>query len=392
MGGNLMRNIRRLVVVPMLAAALAITACGGSPHIQIGCKSCTSSKHFVYVANEGGNQSTLSGLASDATTGALTAIAGSPYNTGSGSIALAKNPVSPHIYVANTFSGDISAFSMNATTGALTPLATSPITVETGVDAIAMDPLGTFLYVVSGNSSNLWGFSIDSGGGLTVVQGMPITISNSGVTSSSVLIDPSGKYLYVAAGSSSSSSIFGFSRNTSTGAVALLAGFPVPLNGQSNHGAFDPSGKFLLVTGNNVFGTAGGLDVFSLNSSTGGLTLASGSPAQVRDDPSGVVVDASGKYVYVPNTADATISAFTLDANGALAPVSGSPFPSGGNGSINGPLGIATDNSGTFIYVANASNDVSVFSINSGTGVLTTVGGSPFPDGGNGPSAIIFVP
>jgi 6-phosphogluconolactonase len=389
-----MRNIGRLLVIPALTAAIIITACGGSHHIQTGCPSCVNSKHFVYVANDGGNQSTLSGLASDATTGVLTAIAGSPYNTGSGSLALAKNPVSTHIYVANDFSGDISAFSMNATTGTLTPLATSPITVETGVDAIAIDPLGQFLYVVSANSSNLWGFSIDFGGGLTQLQGMPISISNSGATSSSVLIDPSGKYLYVAAGSSSStsSSIFGFSRSTSTGALAILPGFPVPLNGQSNHGAFDPSGKFLLFTGNNVFGTAGGLDVFTLNSSTGSLTLASGSPTQVRDDPAGVIVDASGKYVYVPNTADSTISAFTLDANGALAPVSGSPFPSGGNGSINGPLGIATDNSCKFIYVANASNDVSVFSINSGTGVLTPVGGSPFPDGGNGSSAIIFVP
>jgi len=387
-----MRNIRRLFVVPILAAVLAMTDCGGSHPVQSGCPSCTSSKHFVYVANDGGNQSTVSALASDATTGVLTPITGSPYNSGSGSLALAKDPVGAHIYVANDFSGDISAFSMNATSGTLNPIATSPITVETGVDAIAIDPLGQFLYVVSGNSSNLWGFSINSAGGLTLLQAMPLSVSNL-ATSSSVLIDPSGKYLYVAAGSSSSSSIFGFSRNISTGALASLAGFPVPLNGQSNHGAFDPTGKFLLFTGNNVFGTAGGLDVFTLDSSSGSLTLASGSPAQVRDDPAGVIVDASGKYVYVPNTADATISAFTLDpATGALASVSGSPFPSGGNGSINGPLGIATDNSGKFIYVANASNDVSVFSINSGTGVLTSVGGSPFPDGGNGPSAIIFVP
>jgi 6-phosphogluconolactonase len=386
-----MRNIQRLLVVAMLAAALTIPGCGGSHPVQSGCPSCANSKHFVYVANDGGNQSTVSALASDATTGVLTAIAGSPYNTGSGSLALAKNPVSTHIYVANDFSGDISAFSMNATAGTLTPLATSPITVETGVDAIAIDPLGQFLYVVSGSSANLWGFSINSSGGLTLLQGMPISVSNS-ATSSSVLIDPSGKYLYVAAGSSSSSSVFGFSRNISTGALALLANFTAPLHGQSNHGTFDPSGGFLLFTGNNVFGTAGGIDVFALNSSTGSLTLASGSPTQVRDDPAGVVVDASGKYVYVPNTADSTISAFTLDATGALAPVSGSPFPSGGNGSINGPLGIATDNSGKFIYVANASNDVSVFSINSGTGVLTPVEGSPFPDGGSGPSAIIFVP
>jgi DNA-binding beta-propeller fold protein YncE len=142
-----------------------------------------------------------------------------------------------------------------------------------------------------------------------------------------------------------------------------------------------------------VFGTAGGLSIFSLNASTGSLTLVTGSPFQVRDDPAGVAVEASGKYAYVPNTADATISAFIVDSStGALTPVSGSPFPSGGNGSINGPLGIAADTAGKFMYVCNASNDISAFSINGATGVLTPVGASPFPDGGNAPSAIIFVP
>ncbi|HEY8669886.1 MAG TPA: hypothetical protein VIL63_03525, partial [Terriglobales bacterium] len=60
-------------------------------------------------------------------------------------------------------------------------------------------------------------------------------------------------------------------------------------------------------------------------------------------------------------------------------------------GSINGPLGIATDNSGKFIYVANASNDISVLTTNS-LGQLTPITGSPFPDGSNAPSAIVFVP
>ena len=136
--------------------------------------------------------------------------------------------------------------------------------------------------------------------------------------------------------------------------------------GQVNHGAFDPSGKFLLLTGNNVFGTAGGLSVFSLDASTGSLTLATGSPFQVRDDPAGVAVDASGKFVYVAHTADATISSFSLDSStGTLTPVPGSPFPSGGNGTINGPLGIAADIADKFIYVCNASNDVSAFSVRS---------------------------
>ena len=388
-----MRNIRRLLVIPVLAAASLITACGGSHPIQ-SCPSCSNSKHFVYTANAAGNPSTVSALSSDSSTGVLTPISGSPYNTGMGSTALAKDPKRSHIYVANTQSGDISAFSMNTTTGALTPLL-GPTTVETGVDAIAIDPLAQFMYVVSGNSANLWIFSMASSGALTPLSGTPILLSSSGILSSSVVIDPSGRYLYVTASSSSSvlGSIFGFSRNTTSGTLTSLAGFPLSVAGQSNHGAFDPSGNFLLVTGNNVFGTAGGLSVFSLNASTGSLTLASGSPFQVRDDPAGVAADASGKYVYVPNTADATISAFTLDsATGALTPVSGSPFPSGGNGSINGPLGIAADAAGKFLYVCNASNDVSAFSINGATGVLTPVGGSPFPAGGSGPSAIMFVP
>jgi 6-phosphogluconolactonase len=389
-----MRSIRCLLVVLMLTALLITVSCMGKNHIGIGCSPCASAKDFVYTANAAGNPSTVSALVSDSSTGALTPVSGSPYNTGIGSRALAKDPVRAHIYVANSQSGDISAFSMNATSGALTPL--SGLTAaEVGVDAIAIDPLGQFMYVVSGNSSNLWIFSIDSSGTLTPLSGTPIVLSNSGDVSTSVLIDPSGKYLYVTTNSSSSvlGSIFGFSRNATTGRLTTLPGFSIPVAGQANHGSFDPSGKYLLLTGNNVFGTTGGISVYSLNASTGSLTLATGSPVQVRDDPAGVAVDASGKYVYVPNTADVTISAFTLDSvSGGLTPVSGSPFPSGGNGTINGPLGIAADAAGKFMYVCNASNDVSVFSINSATGVLTPVGGSPFPDGGNAPSAIIFVP
>lgn len=389
-----MRNIRCLLMVLMLAAVLVTVSCMGSDHIEIGCSPCGKTNGFVYTSNAAGNPSTVSALKSDSSTGVLTPISGSPYNTGLGSRALANEPVRAHIYVANSQSGDISAFSMNATSGALTPL--SGLTpVEVGIDAIAIDSAGQFMYVVSGSSSNLWIFSIDSSGALTPLSGTPIALSSSGIVSSSVMIDVSGNYLYVTASSSSSAfgTIFGFSRNATTGRLTTLPGFSIPVAGQANHGTFDRSGQYLLLTGNNVFGTAGGLSVYSLNASTGSLTLVTGSPFQVRDDPSGVAVDATGRYVYVPNTADATISAFTLDsATGGLTPVSGSPFPSGGNGTINGPLGIAADGAGKFMYVCNASNDVSAFSINSTTGALTPVGGSPFPDGGNAPSAIIFVP
>ena len=51
------------------------------------------STNFIYTADAAGNQSTVSALASDQTTGALTTIAGSPYNTGSGSMAVAADPI-----------------------------------------------------------------------------------------------------------------------------------------------------------------------------------------------------------------------------------------------------------------------------------------------------------
>ena len=278
-------------------------------------------------------------------------------------MAVAADPSSKFLFVANYFSSDISAFTINSTMGALTPVAASPFATEFGMDSIAIDPTGKFLYGVTGNSENLWAYSIDSTGALTPLTGTPTAIAPSGTASDSVVIDPSGSYLYVTNRDSSSARLYGFARDTTTGGIAPLAGSPIPLDGLATKSAFDATGGFLLVTGTNVFGTAGGVDIFSLNALTGALTKTSGSPTQVGDDPSGVVVDRSGKYVYVPNTADATVSAFSMDTSGELTKISGSPFPSGGNGTINGPLGITADAAGRFVYVCNASNDISVFSI-----------------------------
>jgi 6-phosphogluconolactonase len=96
-------------------------------------------------------------------------------------------------------------------------------------------------------------------------------------------------------------------------------------------------------------------------------------------------VMAQGTFVYanndrIPNS----ISAFSAAADGALSPVAGSPFPTGGNGAFGGAVApnritVVRD----FVYAANAgTNTVSGFGINSATGVLTPVPGSPFITGG----------
>jgi 6-phosphogluconolactonase (cycloisomerase 2 family) len=92
---------------------------------------------------------------------------------------------------------------------------------------------------------------------------------------------------------------------------------------------------------------------------------------------------AAQNFVYTNNdqTTANSISAFSVDTNGALSGIAGSPFATGGAGHGSGLYSanriVVVDN---FLYASNAgSNDVSAFSLDPGTGVLTDVSGSPFP-------------
>ncbi len=91
-------------------------------------------------------------------------------------------------------------------------------------------------------------------------------------------------------------------------------------------------------------------------------------------------------YVFAGNALDDTISVFRVMASGeehSVGKVSSAPS--------RGPLWLAVDSSGRFLYVANQqSRDVSAFSIDARTGRLSAVRGSPFAidRAGDGPWAI----
>ena len=84
------------------------------------------------------------------------------------------------------------------------------------------------------------------------------------------------------------------------------------------------------------------------------------------------------------------VSAFSVDTNGALSPIAGSPFPTSGTGSGTGlysPNRIIVVNN--FLFASNSGNNtVSAFSIDPGTGYLTLVSGAPFSTGGLNDSII----
>ena len=80
-------------------------------------------------------------------------------------------------------------------------------------------------------------------------------------------------------------------------------------------------------------------------------------------------------FAYVTIPALNEIAGFSIDsASGTLTPLAGSPFPAG-----QGPSATAESDGGYFLYVVNAgSSTLSVYSIDQTSFALTPVSGSPF--------------
>jgi hypothetical protein len=113
-----------------LAIAAILTACSRSENAgellpaAASASDKASVTEFVYVADSGGQN--VSGYAVDASSGALTPVAGSPFSAGTEPLGVAIDPTGRFAYVANSGSNNVSAYAITATTGVLTPVAGSP--------------------------------------------------------------------------------------------------------------------------------------------------------------------------------------------------------------------------------------------------------------------------
>jgi 6-phosphogluconolactonase len=200
-----------------------------------------------------------------------------------------------------------------------------------------------------------------------------------------------GRFLYISnsfinGGANSGSPIFGYSIKPSNGKLIQLVGspfffFPAPISIQGL--ATTADGRFL-----HGADASGRIFAFSLDSATGVPTSVPGSPFNSGAN-SQLAVDPSGKFLYASNDDNlGSVLAYTIGATGALTPVPGSPFaipvPSFNPTSAE-PYGIV--DTGSFVYVTlSATNNIAAFSVDSATGTLTPVPGSPFA-AGNSPAA-----
>jgi DNA-binding beta-propeller fold protein YncE len=178
---------------------------------------------FVYVPNSESNS--VSAYTINATSGALTPVAGSPFRTGTtpqGVLNVAFDPAGKFAYVTNENAMTVSAYTINATSGALTPVAGSPFGTGNHPSAVAVDPTGKFAYVTNSSDGTVSAYTINAtSGALTPVAGSPFGAGNG---PGGVAVDLTGKFAYVT--NSSDGTVSAYTINATSGALTQLAASP----------------------------------------------------------------------------------------------------------------------------------------------------------------------
>jgi 6-phosphogluconolactonase (cycloisomerase 2 family) len=121
---------------------------------------------------------------------------------------------------------------------------------------------------------------------------------------------------------------------------------------------------------------------YTVDTATGALAANGNVDVTPGLSPIQTAVDPFYRFAYVANNGSHNLSVFSLNTStGVLTPI-GAPVPTGLN-----PVSVAADPSGRFVYVANqngfapGSGTVSAFSLNPATGALTPIVGQPFASG-----------
>jgi 6-phosphogluconolactonase (cycloisomerase 2 family) len=199
-------------------------------------------------------------------------------------------------------------------------------------------------------------------------------------------VSPNNKFLYVAICGSDLSSPSGviqpYSINSSTGQLTVVGSgtavnIPGPSGGFITPLVMAPNGKFAYVV--NEGAAQQSVVIYSVGSD--GSLSAVGSPAVFNNNGwlhISLAIAPSGDFVYVAYWGLGQVYAYAVDTNsGGLTAVSGSPFALN-DGTIGAPasydpIALAVATTGNYIYAPDSDGSISMFSVASGTGALTAM-------------------
>jgi 6-phosphogluconolactonase (cycloisomerase 2 family) len=341
--------------------------------------------NFVFVNNQGATTNNINGY-SVAADGTLTALAGSPVATGglganaacSSVNRLALSAGNNLLFVSNGGDQTISAFAIDPTSGALTAAAGSPFASGLTLDAcggisLAASPDGQFL--MASSNGQIKTFSIGAGGVLSALS----TATNSVVPNSGMKISANGQFLAVSNGTSVS--VYTINGD---GSLTAVAGSPFAETGTATLAGLDFSSTSGLLYGAEASATGAFADAWTVGTS-GALSAVAGSPFSTTAINSNVVLlSPNDSFLFASNTGSASISSYGVGLGGALTGVSSF-------GALHAPVGMATDRSGSLLYVADDTFGVAVFSI-SGAGSLSQLNDTAISGAGQVQDLVAYPP
>jgi 6-phosphogluconolactonase len=368
---------------------------------------------------------------------------------GLGSVACSRDYVVAYVFSTSASNGTVSAYAVDYQSGELTQVSGSPFTSQVGTNPVTLvaAPNQKFIYIIGGSpqSSVLEEMAVGTDGKL---YGQNTYNLASGATyATAAAIDPAGKFLYVTFTFVSpygpgnlgrgGISVFPINADNSLGTpttvpvgnnpVAIVVS-PIdcavttatgtgqktctPTNGSTGSGfansfvyVVDQEGIYNNISyGSNTPHILG----FAQNTSTGALTLLSGSSCAVSGTlttckgypsgvtPSAIAIDPTGRYVYVTDKTSNQIIGYSLAIanagsgvnNGNLTPLVSSPYNTGLY-----PVQLTIDPRGKYIYTVNYnSNNVSAYSISTADGSLSGAGLTGNFSTSTGPTCVTIDP
>jgi 6-phosphogluconolactonase (cycloisomerase 2 family)/Zn-dependent membrane protease YugP len=341
--------------------------------------------NFVFVNNQAATGNSIAGY-SVAANGTLTALAGSPVATGglganaacSSVNRLALSAGNNLLFVSNGGDQSISAFAINPTSGALTAAAGSPFASGLTLDAcsgisLSATPDGQFL--MASSNGQIKTFSIGAGGVLSALS----TATNSVVPNAGMKISANGQFLAV----SNQTSVSVYTIN-GDGSLTAVAGSPFAETGTATLAGLDFSSTSGLLYGAEASATGAFADAWTVGTS-GALSAVTGSPFSTTAINSNVVLlSPNDSFLFASNTGSASVSSYSVGLGGALTGVSSF-------GALHAPVGMATDRSGSLLYVADDTFGVAVFSIN-GAGSLAQLNDTAISGAGQVQDLVAYPP
>lgn len=353
------------VAALVLMVPLTLVNCGGGGG---GSASQPVYAHFLYVTNVNSNDVSIYKIDGS---GGLVSLSTPTAAAGGQPVSVAIHPSGKFAYVVNKNglgpgpNGYVSQYTVGSN-GSLTSMSTPTIAAENWAVPVVVHPSGKFAYVANQGANTISEYSIAATGELTS-SGTATT----GTGPFSMAVDPAGKYAYVA--NQTANTVSEYTIDSTSGAL-VFAGTVIPGTGPISV-AVDPFGKFVYVANFNT----GNVSAYTINAANG--SLVSAGTATAGTNPNSVTVDPTGKFVYVANFLSNDISAYTINAStGALTPIDADPITGGIQNfpAVFKPNSVVVDPSGKFAYVANfGTNNISAYSIDASTGVLTKINADP---------------